>query len=497
MANHKRDAAARRTASLGQAGFIERHGLWDAAQRDAARRLVAEIKGQALRFVRVVYCDQHGLSRGKVLPVAQFLDALVNGMSSTCALFAMDSANNIYLPVFNDDGGFGVEEMGGAGDMLLVPDPASFRVLPWAQDTGWVLCDLYLKSGSPMPFSPRALLRRQLERLGDTGYDLLTGLEIEFHVFRINDAHLTMAASTQPATPPDVSPLAHAYQYQAEQKLDELAPVMALFYEHLDALGLPVRSLEDEWGPGQCEITLEPISGLAAADAVFLLRSTLKQVARRHGYLVTFMCKPALPNVYSAGWHLHQSLVARKSGANAFTTRQRGAWLSAAGRHYIGGLITHATACTAFSNPTINGYKRLNANALAPNRAVWSVDNKAAYLRLVGGGDDPVTHIENRSGDPAANPYLFIASQVAAGLDGITAKRDPGPPLSDPYTQTEHPALPNSLMEAITALAQSELFHEAFGESFVRYYLGLKQQEIHRFLSTVTDWEQREYFERF
>jgi glutamine synthetase len=493
----KRTTKPRSTSSVGRSGFIAKHGLFDPAQKREAKRILSEVEKRKLEYVRLVYCDQHGLTRGKLLPVAQFRDALINGLATTHALFAMDSANFIYLPVFHDDGGFGVEEMGGAGDMLMVPDPSSFRILPWAPDTGWVLCDLYLKSGAPMPFSPRALLRHQLQRLGSAGYELIVGLEIEFHVFKIDDPMLTMVASTQPPEPPKVSPLAHGYQYQGEQVLDELAVVMTMFHRQLQALQLPVRSLEDEWGPGQCEITLDPMSAMDAADAMVLLRNALKQVARREGYLVTFMCKPALPNVYSSGWHLHQSLRSRKGGDNAFVTRQRGAVISTVGKQYIAGLIEHAAAACAFSNPTINGYKRLNSNPLAPNRAVWSVDNKAACLRLVGGGSDPITHIENRSGEPAANPYLFIASQVAAGLDGLSNKRDPGPPLSDPYGQTEQPALPRSLMEAVVALSDSKVMRLAFGNTFTDYYLAGKQQEIHRFLSTVTEWEHREYFERF
>ncbi len=492
MARHTQSAG-----SIGRTDFIARHKLWNAYQRKSAQSLSEKIKEKELRFVRVVYSDQHGICRGKVLPVAHFLTSFHNGIATTHAPFAMDSANNIYLPVFADDGGFDNEEMGGAGDMLMVPDPDTFHVLPWVPDTGWIMCDLYLKSGKPMPLSPRALLSRQLEQLKQAGYKLVIGLEVEFHLFQIDDANLTMDASTQPATPPSVKPLGHGYQYQSEQEIDIHAPVIYPFYEHLHALGLPVRSMEDEWGPGQCEITLEPLPALDAADAMILLRTTLKQVARHNNCLVTFMCKPALPNVYSSGWHLHQSLAGIDDGSNAFVTRQRGDLLSDKGQHYVGGLITHSAACTAFSNPTINGYKRLNANPLAPNRAVWSVDNKAAYLRLVGGGDDPVTHIENRSGEPAANPYLFIASQVAAGLDGLKLKLDPGPPVSDPYSQVDKPALPRSLMESITALQESKLFRNAFGEAFVKYYLGLKQHEIHRFLSTVTEWEHQEYFERY
>ena len=414
----KRTTKPRSTSSVGRSGFIAKHGLFDTVQKREAKRVLSEVEKRKLEFVRVVYCDQHGLTRGKLLPVAQFRDALVNSLATTHALFAMDSANFIYLPVFQDDGGFGIDEMGGAGDMLMVPNPSTFRILPWDPDTGWVLCDLYLKSGKPMPFSPRAILRHQLEQLGSAGYELIIGLEIEFHVFKIDDPMLTMAASTQPPEPPKVSPLAHGYYYQGEQVLDELAVVMKMFHRQLTALQLPVRSLEDEWGPGQCEITLEPMSAMDAADGMVLLRTALKQIARREGYLVTFMCKPGLPNVYSSGWHLHQSLRSRKGGDNAFVTRQRGAVISTVGKQYIAGLIEHAAAACAFSNPTINGYKRLNSNPLAPNRAVWSVDNKAACLRLVGGGSDPITHIENRSGEPAANPIFSSGRKLPRGSTG-------------------------------------------------------------------------------
>jgi len=484
------------TSSIGLDDFITKNKLWNKEQKQAAKALVQRLKNEEITYVRVTYCDQHGLMRGKMLPVKQFLSVLKNGLASTHAIFAMDSANNIFLPVFSENGGFGNDEMGGAGDMILVPDPTTFRILPWGEKTGWVLSDLYLKSGAVMPFSPRAILASQLQRLHTKGYELLIGLEVEFHVFKIDDPQLTMQASTQPAEPPSVSPLAHAYQYQGEQNLDEVAPILELFHQSLQALELPIRSLEDEWGPGQCEITMEPLPAMQAADAMVLMRSTLKQVARRQGYLVSFMCKPALPNVYSSGWHLHQSLVDLKTGKNAFATTHADQYLSQLGQQYVAGLIEHARACTAFSNPTINGYKRMNANALAPNRAVWSIDNKAAYLRLANAGDKSV-HIENRSGEPAANPYLFFTSQLAAGMEGIESKRNPGPPLNDPYTQTDKTAMPASLMEAVTALDVSKLLRKEMGDTFVNYFLTLKRHEIHRFLSTVTDWEHKEYFERY
>jgi glutamine synthetase len=242
-------------------------------------------------------------------------------------------------------------------------------------------------------------------------------------------------------------------------------------------------------------VTFDPLFGLEAADAVVIMRQAVKQVSKRMGLIASFMTKPGLPNVYSCGWHLHESLSRLDGGGNAFVAPD--APLSPLGLHFTGGLLKHAPAATAFSNPTINGYKRLNANPLAPRRAVWGIDNKAAMCRLVGGAGDRSTHIENRSGEPLANPYLYMATQIFAGLDGMDTQEDPGDPLADPYAQVHKPLLPGSLMEAIDALAGSTLYRARLGDDFVNHYVSMKRHEIGRFLSTVTDWEHREYFEAF
>src|SRR5207237_8696737 len=150
------------------------------------------------------------------------------------------------------------------------------------------------------------------------------------------------------------------------------------------------------------------------------------------------------------------------------------------GLHFVGGLLEHAAATTAFSNPTITGYKRLNANPLAPNRVLWSIDNKGAMCRPVGGMGDQATHIENRSGEPAANPYLYMGSQIVAGLDGMANRVDPGEPLPDPYAQTQKPRMPGSLNEAVDELAASRVFREALGAEFIAHYLAVRRQELPR-----------------
>jgi glutamine synthetase len=303
---------------------------------------------------------------------------------------------------------------------------------------------------------------------------------------------LLIAHSRQPRQP---LRLCGGYQYYSENMLDQLEPVVTPIRHALIGAGLPLRILDPEWGPGQFEISLDPLENVAAADAMIILRGAVKQVCRRMGLLASFMAKPALPNVYSSGWHLHQSLFHTATGTNAFA--EDSMLISNTGSHFVGGLLEHARAATAFSNPTITGYKRLNANPLAPNRVVWSYDNKAAMCRLVGGMGDPATHIENRSGDPAANPYLYMGSQIIAGLDGIRNQIDPGSPLPDPYAQTQRPPMPTSLNESVEALSASTMFREALGNEFIDHYIAVRRHEIGRFQSYVTDWEQREYFETF
>ena len=198
----------------------------------------------------------------------------------------------------------------------------------------------------------------------------------------------------------------------------------------------------------------------------------------------------------SSGWHLHQSLVDRRSGANAFMPSREGELLSDAGPHFLGGLLAHARAGAVFTTPTLNGYKRFRSHSLAPDRAVWGHDNRGVMVRVLGGAGDAATRLENRVGEPAANPYLYMASQVLAGLDGMERRLDPGPSADAPY-ETKAELLPKSLAEAVAALRGDAFFREKLGAGFVDYLLTIKDAEIARFQAEVTDWEHREYFEMF
>lgn len=279
-----------------------------------------------------------------------------------------------------------------------------------------------------------------------------------------------------------------------------------VFADHLVGVGLPLRTMEDEWGPGQCEFTFNPMVGLEVADSMLLFRAATKQIARRLGLHATFMCRPKIPGFYASGWHLHQSLL-DDSGANVFQSTNGSAdVMSQLGLSFIGGVLEHAGAASIYTTPTVNGYRRRKPFSLAPDRATWGIDNRAAMLRIQGSAGDPTTHVENRVGEPAANPYFYLASQVAAGMDGISRKLDPGPAEIEPYAAVHRPLLPTTLNEAIEVAGKSELYRRAFGDHFVDWLVGLKQGEYARFVQAegdtwdpevVTEWEHREYFARF
>ena len=476
--------------------FVARHGLDSADRRASVARIAAAVEAQNLEVIRFAFPDQHGILRGKTLLAADALAALDGGVLATSTLILKDTSHRTVFPVFTPGGGLGVAGVEGAADMVLLADPDTFRVLPWASRTGWVLCDLHFPDGQPVPFATRHVYRKALETLAARGYDFVAGLEVEFHVYRIVDRHMDPADATQPGTPPEVALLSKGYQYLTEQRYDALEPVLDLIRRDVVALGLPLRSVEVEFGPSQCEFTFNPTTGLEPADLMVLFRAAVKQICDRHGYHATFMCRPNLPNAFASGWHLHQSLRDRASGRNAFAAALEEEAMSPLARHYLGGLLAHARAATLFTTPTVNGYKRYRANSLAPDRAIWGRDNRGVMIRALGGGTDAATRLENRVGEPLANPYLYMASQIVSGLDGIDRALDPGAPADTPYA-TVADLLPKSLDEALRALAADSFFAARFGADFIAYYSHIKAAEFARYAAEVSAWEQREYFDLF
>jgi glutamine synthetase len=475
-------------------GFVGQHDLYGDEQREAAARAEATVREQGLRTIRIVWVDQHGLPRARFASPEAFGGALRGGLDMSGAVVNLDSGNQVFAAAFSEGGGVGVSELTGFPDVVLVPDPTTFQVLPWADRTGWVLTDAYFSNGAPHALDSRGALRRQVEAAAGLGFAYQAGLEVEFYLLRNETGRVAPHETGHPAPAPPVSILQQGYQFLSENRLASVEEILTPLRDALLAVGVPLRTMEDEWGPGQLEFTCHPTEGLGPADAMILFRSAVKQVCQRHGILATFMSRPALPNVSSSGWHLHQSLRA-SGGGNAFTSDSE--VLSETGRRFAAGILEHAIPMTAFASPTITGFKRYLPYSFAPDNVNWALENRGAMLRVQGRPGDESAHLENRLGEPAANPYLYLAANLAAGLDGIQRQLTP-PPLAgpDPYASGGTP-LPGTLWEAIDALDGDRFFRSAFGDVLIDYLVNIKRSEIQRFLSEVTDWEMREYLETF
>jgi len=490
-------------------GFIERHGLWTDEQRQKADEIKRRIEKDGVHLVRLAWADPHGASRAKAVTLPAFAAALTEGFTTTVATSTLDSAGARTFASFTRGGGMGLPEMTGSPNLILVPDPNTFRVLPWAPGIAWMLCDEYFTSGAPFHFSPRHLLRRQTERLAAQGMELMAGVEIEWYLLHaaeaLTDAHVgTPGMRGRPIRTDPVEP---GYVLHSETNLDAMQPVLSALVAAFEKIDLPLRSIENEFGPGQVECTFAARPALAAADEALLFRTATRQICRRMGYFATFMCRPALKGYYSSGWHLHQSLVETKTARNVFMPERDGNHLSPLGSAFLGGLLKYANPCSAFASPTVNGYRRFRPNSLAPDRATWCYDHRGAMVRILGGVGDSATRLENRIGEPAANPYLYILSQIVAGLDGVEKDLDPGQPDEEPY-RAKRPLLPPHLPAALDALEKEPLFRTQLGELFVDYFLKLKRNESGRFAQWLKDtgakegddptqWEQNEYFDFF
>ncbi len=495
--------------------FIARHGLWDAEQKRRAAEVRARVEAEKLQFVRLVWADPHGAARAKLVTAAAFNSALESGHNILVATYTLDGSGARVFSSFTRGGGLGMEEMTGSPNLIVVPDPATFRVLPWDtgpdRGVGWILCDTYFTNGTPFPFCPRQLLKRQLSRLDQRGWRMSVGLEVEWYLLKVATGLVEPENIGAPGLRP--KPIATrapepGFSIHSETGLDLMQPVLLELAAAYEKLGLPLRSIENEWGPGQVECTFGPQDALDAADTLLLFRTATRQLCRRLGHLATFMTWPAIKGYYPSGWHLHQSLVEAGGGRNVMMPAdQDTAPLSPHGLAYLGGLIEHGPSGAAFSTPTVNGYRRFRAYSLAPDRASWAVDHRGVMVRVLGGPGDPATRLENRIGEPAANPYLFMAHQIVAGLAGIEEGSDPGPQDLESYT-ADRPLLPKSLSQALDLLEAAPLYRRELGDTFIDYYLRLKRTEVGRFEQFLkerglqpgeepTEWEQNEYFDFF
>lgn len=489
-------------SGVGRSSFVAEFGLWDDRQAAAAERVEVELDDVDL--VRVAFCDPHGLARSKTVPANVFRTVLRNGMDFSAGPFLFDTGHAVAVD-FLGDSGLGVGELLGAGDFVLVPDPRTFQILPRSGPrTAWVLGNEYLRDGSPHPLASRDVLRRVCAEYAAHGLAPVIGLEAEWYLTRLAGGPPGNAGNgfglQGPA--PAVEALNPGYQFNLDGHYDSVAEIADPLAQMLLSLGLPLRTIEHESGPGQIETTFGPMAALDAADAMLLFRTQVKQACRRRGFHASFMTLPRLEGFDPSGWHLHQSVMSTKTGRNVFATGGVQDTISPEGEAYVGGLLSRARELFLLSVPTVNGYRRLDPRfSLSPTSVDWRFEDRSAMVRVLSG--DEATHVENRIGEPCANPYLAIASQLHAGLEGLLS--------GTAANRTAFPPLPGSLREALGAFRESGSAEELLGTPLKACLTKLKESEAARFdawceaerpaaddvAGEVTEWEHREYFAHF
>ncbi|UWQ73898.1 glutamine synthetase family protein [Leisingera sp. M658] len=475
-------------------GKLARLGLLSSEDCRKAAEITSRAQFDGIETVRVLFPDQHGILRGKTMMAEAFASVFDRGLNMPATLLLKDTSHRNAFPVW--DGGTGLSgPMQGAGDVLLVPRPETFRALPWSGHSAWIFCTPVYPDGSPVPFASCGVLQRAVDALEVQGMAAIFGLEVEFHIFELADKASAHEQATCPGAPVQTRNLTQGYQYLSETRYGEAEGVLDLLRRNAQKLGLMVRSVEIEMGPSQVEFTFAPDGAMAQADAMVMFRTMVKEVCARNGLHASFMAKPRLAGAMANGWHVHQSLLDPATGRNLFMPETAGL-LSPPASAWMAGLLKYAPETSLLIAPTVNSYKRYLPFQLAPNRIGWGEDNRGAMLRALMQPGDTASRIENRAPDSTANPYYALAAQIIAGMAGIKEGLEAPKPTVSPYSEDAE-RLPRSLGQALEGFGGSQMCRAALGEETFSYFLQLKQFEWERYLDTVSEWEQAEYFNLF
>ncbi len=441
-------------------------------QREELRARPPELSDESVTCVRVIYPDLHGVARGKDVPIGEFERAIEHGLAFCSAVMGTDLR---HTPVVGGEEGY--------PDLIAYPDLSTMTLVPWEAGVASCVADLHPVGEHPPPADPRGAVRRVVAGFEELGYAPVVGPELEFFL-----------CERDPEAPNGVRRYVDnlSMVYTVGPQADPRGIVREIA-EALSNLGMGTFAANHEFMNSQYEINLHHADALTAADRAFRLKSAVKDVAAIHGLVATFMGKP-FNDQGGSGFHFHLSL--DRDGENAFADDSDADGISAEMRHFTAGVLAHARGLTAFLNPTVNAYRRLVPDSLAPTHANWGWDNRTAFVRIPperGGA----TRAEVRVGDGSANPYLATAALLFAGLHGVKEKLPLGPPVGgDAYTLSKDKAggaLPATLEEALDALEADDVLREAIGPQIIDTFLTMKRFEAERHRTWVSDWEITEY----
>ncbi len=431
------------------------------------QEVMQAVKKEGVKFIQLQFMDILGTVKNVTIPATKLEKALDEG------IFFDGSSVLGYATI---------EE----SDMRLKPDPNTFVVLPWLEDstkTARIVCDVYDHEGNRFEGDPRWALERQMKRAREKGWIFNTAPEYEFFFLMLDE-------NGDPTTKPS------DYGGYFDLMRDRGDNVRKEIVTYLNAMGFDVEASHHEVAPGQHEVDLMYADAMTSADRVAMMKYVTKTIAYKHGLYATFMPKPIF-GFNGSGMHVHQSLMTPQ-GKSAFHDPKGPYKLSKNALYFIGGLIKHAKETCAVLASSVNSYKRLVPGFEAPVYISWANRNRSAFIR-VPAARGTRTRIELRSPDPAGNPYLQFTVMLAAGLKGIEDRIEPPEPVEkDIYRMSQEDrealgieSLPDSLGQALHYMSQSDMVKEALGEHLFNHFLYIKGREWNEYKSWVSDWETR------
>jgi glutamine synthetase len=429
--------------------------------------------------VVAAFTDMQGRLFGKRIQIEYFLDEVTeHGVEGCNYLLALDMEME---PVPGYEMANWEE---GYGDFAIAPDMATLRRIPWLDRTALVLCDVLEHDGSPVSASPRQILIAQYERAAEMGYTPYFASELEFYLYKESYAE-AWEKGFRDLTP--TIPYVLDYHVLATT-MDEqyLGPIR----RGMQAAGIPIEFSKGEAWHGQHEVNFRYADAVTSADRHSIYKNGVKEIAFLNEISASFMAKPSEKDIGSS-CHIHSSLV----GSDGNSVFVEGTDETDTFRHFLGGLRSHIRELALFVAPAVNSYKRYAAESWAPTSVSWGRDNRTCGFRVVGHGQS--RRVECRIPGADVNPYLGYAALLAAGLDGIENRTDPGPELKgNAYEAAEAQPFPSSLRDAMELWDQSEFAKRAFGEEVHAHYSNYARYEQREFDRVVTDYERRRMFER-
>jgi len=424
----------------------------------------AELRKKGIRVVEAGFGDLQGVLRGKRFPVGELHRLVDEGFAVCRAALCWDIQCGIFpIPLASFETGY--------PDLVARPIWETLRDATWSENGAFVLCDTYDTEGNPLPESPREVLKGVLARAERLGFAPFVGTELEFYLLG-----------------PDRKPFYPSIQAYSLRHGSAVEFVVGEIRERLEAFGIGVEASNTEYGPAQIEINLAYGQALEIADKTLLFKHIVKETARKHGLVASFM--PKIWETESGnGFHLHQSLWDEKRNVNLFADDRKLA------ERYLAGQLATLREFSAFGSPSVNAYKRVQDLSFAPVNVAWGHDNRTVAVRAILGSGKG-SRLELRNGSADANPYLLIAAAIAGGLHGIERKLAlDEPPQSGNAYETNALRLPDSLDEALRLLADSDVAREYFAPRFLDHYLAVGRHEWSLYLKSVTDWERDRYLE--